>query len=360
MAEDTDPDSKTEDPTGKRLEDARRKGDVAKSPDVPQWSSLAAVFGVMCIAGPPMADNLMRALTPFIAHPDAFPLENNGGVQVMRLALMAALPMVLAVLLTGTLAGMFANVIQTGFLWAPDKIKPDLSKLSPLGVLKRLFGLDGFVNFGKSLLKVAVISVICYNTLHPHERELEALALEEPQQMISFMIDVVKALFMSVLGAMGVGAAADWAWQRWRFVQRLKMSREEIKDEHRQAEGDPHVKAKHKQMRLEKSRRRMMAAVPRATVVVMNPTHFAVALRYDTEEAPAPMCVAKGMDTIALKIREIAEANNVPVIEDAPLARALYATVEIDQTIPREHYAAVAKVIGFVMSAANRRRAHHR
>ena len=140
----------------------------------------------------------------------------------------------------------------------------------------------------------------------------------------------------------------------------MRMSREEIKEEHRQADGDPQVKSRQRQLRLERAKRRMLKNVPKATVVVVNPTHYAVALLYDTKEAPAPLCVAKGVDSLAFKIREIAEANNVPVIEDAPLARALFATVEIDETIPREHYEAVAKVIGFVLSASRRRARAHR
>jgi flagellar biosynthetic protein FlhB len=178
--------------------------------------------------------------------------------------------------------------------------------------------------------------------------------------MLNFMVDILKALFESVLGAMGVGAIADWVWQRQRFAKRMRMSREEVKDEARQADGDPHVRAKQKQIRMDRARRRMMNNVSTATVVVMNPTHYAVALRYDTKEAPAPLCVAKGIDSLALKIREVAEANNVPIIEDPPLARALYATVDLDQTIPREHFEAVAKVIGFVLSGSRRRAKAHR
>jgi flagellar biosynthetic protein FlhB len=360
MAEDTDPGSKTEDATSKRLEEARRSGDVPKSHDVPQWASLSAVAGLLIVAGGGMAHSVMRGLTPFIAHPADYVLDNNGGVAVMHEAMDVALPIVLTILLTATVAGIAGNVLQTGFLWAPDKIKPDPSKLSPLGGLKRLFGLDGFVNFFKSLLKISVIGLISWMTLKPHWSELQALSLEEPERMIPFMFDILKALFYSVLGAMGVGAIADWIWQRQRFMQRMRMSREEIKEEHRQAEGDPQVRGKQKQMRLEKAKRRMMANVPKATVVVVNPTHYAVALLYDSGQTPAPLCVAKGVDSLAFKIREVAEANKVPIIEDAPLARALYATVELDKTIPREHYEAVAKVIGFILSGSRRRVARHR
>ena len=356
---DADPESKTEEPTGKRLSEARGQGDVAKSMDLPQWASLAAVCAVVFLSGGWLARNLMMSLEPFIAHPDAFVLQNNGAVEVARMAMMAALPVFAIVMASAAAAGIFANVVQTGFLWAPDKVKPDFSKLSLFKGFGRLFGLDSWVNFGKSLIKAVVIGVIVWQTLKPHAAELDQLVGFEPARMLPFLMDVLKALFLSVLGALGVAAVGDWLWQRHRFMHRLRMSREEIKEEHRQAEGDPHVKQKQKAIRIDRARKRMMANVPKATVVVMNPTHFAVALRYG-EDTPAPLCVAKGVDSLALKIRAVAEEAAVPVVEDPPLARALYAAVEVDQTIPRQHYEAVAKVIGFVLSAARKKRAQHR
>jgi flagellar biosynthetic protein FlhB len=353
MAEDSDPESKTEEPTSKRLEEARRQGDVAKTMDLPQWASLAAAGGVVLMAGGYLSRQLMMALLPFIAHPEAFTLENNGALQVARMGVGAAMPVLLAVFLTAAVAGAAGNLIQTGFIWAPDKIKPDFSKLSPFGGLKRMFGLDSLVNFAKSMLKITVIGAICWSSLAPHARELESLTTMDVSLMIPFAMQVLKAVFISVLGATGVAAVVDWVWQRQRFMQRLRMSREEIKEEHRQSEGDPHVRNQQKRIRLQRAKQRMMTNVPKATVVVMNPTHFAVALRYG-DDTPAPLCVAKGIDTLALKIREVAEAAGVPIIEDPPLARALYAAVEIDQTIPRDHYEAVAKVIGFVMAQARR------
>jgi flagellar biosynthetic protein FlhB len=356
---DTDPESKTEEPTGKRLEQARSQGDVAKSMDLPQWASLAAVAGVVFLSGGWLAQNLMASLEPFIAHPDAFVLQNDGAVEVARMAMVAALPVFAIVMASAAAAGIFANVVQTGFLWAPDKIKPDLSKLSLFKGVSRVFGVDSLINFGKSLLKAAVIGVICWQTLKPHAAELNQLVGFEPARMLPFLMDVLKAMFMSVLGALGVGAIGDWVLQRQRFMHRLRMSREEIKEEHRQSDGDPHVKGKQKAIRIDRAKKRMMANVPKATVVVMNPTHFAVALRYG-DDTPAPLCVAKGVDSLALKIRAVAEEAGVPVIEDPPLARALYAAVQVDQTIPRQHYEAVAKVIGFVLSAARKKRARHR
>ena len=359
MAEGAEPESRTEDATAKRLEDARRRGEVAKSMDLPQWATLAASSGVVLLSGGWMAQVLMVKLTPFIAHPDQFTLQNDGALGVARDTVGAIAPLLATVMFSAALAGVAAQVIQTGFLWAPDKLKPDFSKLSPFGGFKRLFGLDSTVNFLKSLLKAIAIGAICWSSLAPRQNDLELLTAMDPSRMLPFLMDVLKTLFESVLGALAIGAVVDWVWQRQRFQERMRMSKEEVKEEHRQAEGDPQVRQKQKQMRIERTKRRMMANVPKATVVVMNPTHFAVALRYG-DDTPAPMCVAKGVDSLALKIRDVAEAAGVPVIENPPLARALFATVEIDQTIPRQHYEAVAKVIGFVLGAARKRRAQHR
>jgi flagellar biosynthetic protein FlhB len=323
--------------------------------DLPQWASLAAVSGVIFMSGGWLARNLMMSLEPLIAHPDAFVLQNNGALNVARLAMGAALPVFAIVMAVSAAAGIAGNFIQTGFVWAPGKVKPDISKLSLFSGVQRIFGLDSWINFGKSLIKALVIGVICYQTMKPHMAELNQLAGFEPARMLPFLMDVLRALFMAVLGALGVGAILDWLLQRQRFHQRMRMSREEIKEEHRQSDGDPHVKQKQKAIRIDRAKKRMMANVPKATVVVMNPTHYAVALRYG-DDTPAPLCVAKGLDKLALKIRAVAEEAGVPVVEDPPLARALYATVEVDQTIPRQHFEAVAKVIGFVMAAARRRR----
>src|SRR3569832_478523 len=210
---DTDPDSKTEEPTGKRLAEARSQGDVAKSMDLPQWATLCAVAGVIFMLGGWLAQNLMMSQQPFIAHPDAFVLENGGGVEVARMALMAALPPFIIVTASAAVAGNNANVVQTGFLWAPDKIKPDISKLTLFKGAGRIFGLDSWVNFGKSLIKAVVIGLICWQTLKPHAAELNQLVGFEPQRLLPFMMDVLKAMFLSVLGALGVGAIGDWVWQ---------------------------------------------------------------------------------------------------------------------------------------------------
>jgi flagellar biosynthetic protein FlhB len=354
MAETEDAASRTEEATPHRLEEARRKGDVAKTPDLPQWASLAGAFGVLAIAGGWLMQRLAGSLTPFLAHAGDLSLQGAGGVYVFRQAAGASAPILLAVLLAAGLAGGLGHVVQHGFLWNPGKLAPDLSKLDPMNGLKRMFGVDSLVQFLKTLLKVACTAFVAWMVLKPHAMELTNLAAMEPAAIIPALAQLMKALFYAILAFLGVTAAVDWLWQRYRFSVRMRMTREEVKEDFRQSEGDPHVKAKLKQMRLEKAKRRMMQAVPKATVVVMNPTHYAVALRYDPNETPAPQCIAKGLDDLALKIRAVAEEAGVPIVEDPPLARSLYAAVDVDDILPPLHYEAVAKIIGFIMNGSRR------
>jgi flagellar biosynthesis protein FlhB len=356
VAEETDSHSRTEEPTPKRLEDARKKGDVAKTADLPSWASLAAVISILTLMGGSMARDLLIALLPFIAHPDAFQLEGAGAEAVMRMALTAALPLIVIVMLAAAAAGVAGNLVQSGFLWTADKLKPDFKKVSPQEGFKRIYGPDGLMQFVKSLLKVLLLAVVCWVALKPHAAAMIGILRAEPAAILPFAAGILKAVAFSVLGVLALGAAADWFWQRHRFMKRMRMSREELKEEMKQSDGDPHIKARQRQIRMERARRRMMQNVPKATVIITNPTHFAVALRYVAGETAVPECVAKGVDKVALKIREVAADAGVPIIEDPPLARALYATVDVDQVIPQQHFEAVAKIIGFVLGAAKRRR----
>lgn len=346
--------SRTEEPTPRKLEQAREKGDVARTPDLASLASLAAVAAVIATSGGLFSRNLAAALTPFLARPDAMDLEGGGAVAVARHAIMAAAPILAVVMFAAGAAGAAGNLLQTGFLFTPSKLQPDFSKISPMAGFKRIFGIDGLINFAKSLAKVAATGAIAWYVLKPHVNELENLAGLEPAAILPFVADILRRLVFAVLALLLVVAGADWLWQRQRYMARMRMTKEEVKEDHKQSEGDPHVKAKQRQKRIEVARRRMMQAVPSATVVIMNPTHYAVALRYEQGEDAAPICVAKGLDSLALKIRAIAEEAGVPVIEDPPLARALYAAVEIDDMIPAAHYEAVAKIIGFILGVGRR------
>ena len=354
MSDTNDQSSRTEEPTPRKLQQAREKGDVVKTMDLSAFASLAAVAGVVVIAGGWLSRNLVAQLTPFFAHPDAMSLNGGGGQSVLLHAMLAGAPAVVIILLAAGFAGAGASLLQNGILFSPDKLKPDFKKISPVGGFKRIYGPDGLMMFIKSVVKVLFTGAIAWWILKPVMPKLATLSAFEPIAMLPMSMDILKRLAFAVAALTLAVASADWLWQRQRFMRRMRMSREELKEDYRQSEGDPHVRARQKQIRTERARRRMMAAVPGATVVVMNPTHFAVALKYEQGESAAPTCVAKGLDTLALKIREVAEAAGVPIIEDPPLARSLYAAVEIDDMIPPAHYEAVAKIIGFIMNRARR------
>ncbi len=349
MADDTDQESKTEEPSAKKLADARKKGDVPKSQDFSQLASLAGAFGVIAIAGGWLARDMAQALVPFIAQAGQMDVEGGANL-IARKVLLAALPPLVLVMVVSGLMGAAANIAQSGFLFSAEKMKPDLNKLDPMKGLGRIFGPDGLMQFAKSALKFLVTGVIAWFVLKPDASMVIGLVGMDPAAMLPLAVDLCKKLFWAVLIFLVVTAGFDWFWQRLRFNKRMRMTLKEVKDEHKDSDGDPHIKAKRRQIQMQRSRQRMMQAVPQATVVVMNPTHYAVALKYEQGETPAPICVAKGLDELALKIRAVAEEAGVHVLEDPPLARALYAAVEIDQQIPAEHFEAVAKVIGFVLS----------
>lgn len=355
MSEGPDRESKTEEATPKRLDEAREKGDGVKTMELGSFATLAASASVVLLAGGALSRHLAASLTPFLAHPDTMTLEGGGGVAVLRQAMSAGAPALLAVMLATGAAGAAASLLQTGLRLTPKRLEPDFSKLSLQKGIQRVFGLDGLAQFVKSLIKVIITTALGWWVLKPYIMQLATLSQLEPAAIIPFAFPIIKRVIFAVAALTLILAGADWLWQRQRFLERMKMTRHEVKEEFKQTDGDPHVKARQRQIRVERARRRMMQAVPEATVVIMNPTHYAVALKYDQGETAAPLCVAKGVDSLALKIRSVAEEAGVPIIEDPPLARALYAAVEVDDMIPPAHYEAVAKVIGFILGAGRRR-----
>ncbi|WP_426036636.1 flagellar biosynthesis protein FlhB [Brevundimonas sp. DC300-4] len=356
MADDKDPDSKTEEATPQKLEEARKKGDVAKSADVAPALSLLGATAVIVMGGGYFATSIGEAFMPFIASPHLLigGLEAGAGVEIGMNAVWAVAPFLGAVMLATIIGGVGGNVFQSGFLFSAEKMKPKWEKISPMGGLKRIFGPDGLMQFAQTFAKLVAVSVICWMVLKPHMREFENMAAMSPAAILPLTRDLMIALMASTLVFLVLGAGADFIWQRMRFAKRQRMTKEEVKEEYKNTEGDPHVKAKLRQIRMQRSRQRMMQNVPKATVIVTNPTHYSVALRYEAGDA-APVCVAKGVDALALRIREVAREHDVPIVENVPLARALYAAVDIDETIPREHFEAAARIIGFVMQKRKRR-----
>jgi flagellar biosynthetic protein FlhB len=288
-------------------------------------------------------------MAPFLSDPDRIEADPGhlmavGWNVAVALAIALALPMLALIA-----AAIVGGVIQHRPVLAASKLKPEWSRISPLAGLKRLGSIQGLVEYAKSLVKILVVAVVLTRVLWPENARLESLVSLDPAALLGLTQHLAIKLFVATLIVMSIVAGADFAWQRFQLIKRLRMSRQELRDEMKQSDGDPMIKAKIRQLRNERARRRMMAAVPDATVIIANPTHFAVALRYDADAMAAPRCVAKGVDALALRIRAVAEDAGVPVVENPPLARALHATVEIDQDIPPEHYRAVAQVIGYVM-----------
>jgi flagellar biosynthetic protein FlhB len=274
-------------------------------------------------------------------------------VALMRMIgvdILAAVAIPLLLLAIGSICG---NIIQHRLVWSTESLTPKLSKISPAAGAKRLFSKHGLMNFVKGLIKLVVIGVALCAVLWPERDKLELLMSFDPMGLLTLARSQTLGLMGTVVAILAVLAAGDFLFQYRTWYERQKMSLREIKDEFKDTDGDPKIKAKIRQLRMQRSRKRMMQAVPDATVVITNPTHFAVALKYERGMA-APICVAKGQDNIALKIREIAGNSNVPIVENPPLARILYATVDIDQEIPAEHYKAVAEVIGYVMRLTRR------
>ena len=343
MAEDQDKSQQTEEPTAKRLEQAREHGDVVKSAELTTFILLGAGTLAIAMFGKYAALSLARSLTLFLQQPDAMSVDGAGLTAMMRLLLpkiaFAVAPF-FAVMIAGGLAG---HMLQSRPNFSFDKIVPDFSKVSPMAGFKRLFGVEGWMNLLKGLAKMAVVGVAIWTQLWPERGGLEAILNQSTAAVAGDMTRLLFKVLMASLATLGVIAGLDYFWQRMRFMARNRMSKQEIKEEYRQNEGDPTIKAKIRQIRHERARKRMMAAVPQATVVIMNPTHYAVALKYESGKMAAPVCVAKGIDALALRIRAVAEENDVPVVENPPLARALHAAIEKHGGLPAEDAAAYVK-----------------
>ncbi len=348
MADEQDNTERTEDPTLKRLEDALARGDVAKSHEVSTWFVIAGATLVLMSFSAPMGQGIAATLAGFIGNAHRIPMDGNAiiafsgklGAEVIAVT---AIPLLLL-----ALAAIAGNIIQHRLVWSAEGLKPKFSKISPIAGLGRLFSKTALVNFLKGLAKLGVIGVVMALLLWPERDRLEGLVSTD----ITAILPLAKTLSLQMLGyvvaLLALIAAADFFFQYRQWYARQKMSLREIKDEFKQTDGDPLIKGKIRRLREQRMRKRMMAAVPQATVVITNPTHYAIALKYEKGDN-APLCLAKGVDAVALRIREVAGAHSIPVVENPPLARALHAAVEVDQEIPPEHYKAVAEVIGYVM-----------
>jgi flagellar biosynthesis protein FlhB len=348
MAEGQDDTERSEDPTQKRLDEALERGDVVKSQEVNTWFVIAGGALLLMAFSGPMANGLATTLRGLLAHSGSIRVDGRGVTSIVEKLGLEVVAAVAIPLLLLALAAIAGNMIQHRLVWSTEALKPKFSKISPMAGFGRLFSKQALANFVKGLIKLALIGTIMTALMYPERFRLDALVRIDPAAMLSITQSLSLQMIGAVVAVLALIAAADYLFQYRQWFERQKMSVRELKDEFKQTNGNPEVKAKIRQIRQTRSRKRMMAAVPDASVVITNPTHFAVALKYE-RGMNAPICVAKGADLIARKIREVATEHNIPIVENPPLARALHATVEIDQEIAPEHYQAVAEVIGYVM-----------
>jgi flagellar biosynthetic protein FlhB len=348
MSDDSDASDKTEDPTQKRLDDAHDRGDVAKSQEINTWFIIAGATLVLSSFSGSIGSGLLMPLRNLIANSWMVHADGPGLLQLaqsLEYVLIAALGVPLLMLALAAIAG---NMIQHRLVWSGESLKPKFSKISPGAGFKRVFGKQAAANFGKGLFKLAALGAVMMAILWPERHRLESMVRFDPAAILGATTGLTLQLMGAVVAMLAVVAIADYLFQYRQWHERQKMSLQEMKQEFKQSEGDPHIKGRIRQLRHSRMKKRMMSAVPKASVIITNPTHYAVALSYE-RGMPAPICLAKGIDSIALKIREIAKAHDIPIVENVPLARALHATVKVDEEIPVEHYHAVAQIIGYVM-----------
>lgn len=355
-------DDKTEEPTSKKLDDARKKGQVGKSQELAHAIELIAAFVSIKVLVGYIGDNFINLFTwaytymiPQIVDSDRSGLTISSIGNVLLYGILQMFLILLPFLAIGFLVAILSNGLQFKFQVSAEPLKPKLDKFNPINGVKRMFSMQSLVNLGLSVVKIVIIFIVSYTMIKDHLNELYLL-YEIPlnaaiAQIGSLVLDIGIRISVILL----IVGFVDLFYHKWKFKKDLKMTKQEVKDEYKNAEGDPLIKSKQKQRMREASQRRMMQSVPQADVVITNPTHIAVAIKYDINEAPAPIVVAKGEEYMAQRIKDAAKENNVDIIENKPLARSIYTTVDVGQQIPPELYQAVAEILAVVYQAKGRK-----
>lgn len=343
-----DKSQKTEQPTAHKLEKARKDGKVTLSKEVGHWFMLTALALILAYVFPTTFRKFAFFLKSYFEQASQMPVNSGSMIDIARESLKGigsifALPVLFLVI-----AALSSGLLQTRGIVSTKSMKPKLSKVSIKEGLKRLFGSKALVEFFKTVVKLALILGIAYMVMRPEFDRLHHLPQLLPLGILQELSQVFLKLLIVVISVITVVAALDYGYQKYKFIQDLKMSKKEIKDEYKELVGDPQIKGKLRQIREEKARSRMMQDVPQATVIMTNPTHYAIALKYDLDTMDTPILLAKGSDNIALKIKETGEENDIPIIENPPLTRAIFANVRVGEEIPAEYFEAVARVIRYI------------
>ncbi|WMJ24233.1 flagellar biosynthesis protein FlhB [Paludicola sp. MB14-C6] len=342
-------DSKTEKATPKKRKDERKKGNVFQSKDITTVVSIICIFYGIKLLFPFIYNTIRNLLLKYISYiKTVISLDVNNVMDILLECMTAFFSILAPIALIAMIVGIIGSGAQTKFIISFQSIKPKFSNLSPLKGIKKMFSLNSAVELIKSIIKVVIISYVLYSGFKGITKDITKLMAVSLNESILFIFDAIMNLVLKISLVFGVIALFDYLYQWWNYEKNMKMSKQELKEEYKHMEGDPQVKGKIKEKQRKISMSRMMQAVPTADVIIRNPTHFAIALKYDLEKDAAPMVVAKGQDYVALKIIEIAQVHQIPMTENKPLARALYATVEPNMPIPAEFYAVIAEIMAWV------------
>lgn len=346
---DEDQSQKTEEPTAKKLEEARKKGEVAQSQELKTWFMLAAGTVVVAAAGGFITIGIRAPLAGFMGRMHEIEFERTAGLQLINTLIFDVFLILLLPFAIFIVAALAGSKIQHKAVFTFDKLKPDLKKLNPINGLKKFGSSKMLVDFGKAIGKLAAISVVLFIVAYPERSRLDTIMFLPPIEIVQLVQVTAVKVMIGVLILMTIIAAVDFTYQKYQHTKKLKMTKQEVKDERKQTDGDPKVKQRLRSIRMERHSQRMMAAVPRADVIITNPTHYAIALEYKHGSMDVPVLIAKGLDKVAFRIRDLATEHDIPIVENPPLARALYASVELDEEVPPDHYKAVAEVISYIM-----------
>jgi flagellar biosynthesis protein FlhB len=353
MADDSDGE-KSEEPTGKKLGDAKNKGQVAQSQEIQSWAALLTITLLIGSVIPAIMGHISVLNRNFIENAHAYSVTAADFQNLTKEVSYEVGLVLIPLMVTFMVVGFATQVVQVGWTVSAEKFQIQLNKFSPAKGVKKIIGIRAAVEAGKGVVKLGIVGTVTFLLVAPMLSDIALLpafdllhTLDRVKQ-IALVILVVAVLIMTII------AAVDFAYQKWDHTEKLKMTKQEVKDERKQQDGDPKIKQRIAALRMERQRERMMQAIGKADVIITNPTHYAIALQYDMDTMPAPILVGKGVDSLAMRIREVAEENDIPIVENPPLARALYASVEIDEEIPAEHFHAVAEVIGYVFRLKGR------
>lgn len=351
---------KTEPATAKKLKEAREDGKVAKSKELTFAVDLIVLFLAMKIFMTYLSENLVGTFAGFYNRMPDIVTENGSGMSIksttgiVNEAMLNIIKIILPFLLISVVVGVLINILQVGWKVTTKPMKPELNKFNPLNGFKRMFSKDSLFELVKAIAKIALIMYVAYTSVKDHQNELFMLYDIPLLQAVILMGTIIIDTGFKISLIYLVLGIADWIYQRHKFNEEMKMTKQEVKDEYKNTEGNPEIKGRQRQRMREASQRRMMQDVPKADVVITNPTHYAVAIRYDAETSKAPIVVAKGEDYLAMKIKEVARDNQVEIVENKPLARMLYANVNVGAEIPPELYQAVAEVLAMVYNLKNK------